>query len=180
MTIRHPAAAGWLIAGLLMFLAMTGCGGGNAASQATAAATQASSVQQQARTVWLNYARCVRSHGFPAFPDPQVDSQGRARFPSSPEVKSEGQRAQATCGAILGHLPAAAQGNVPVTPGMLHQEHLFAACVRRHGLTGWPDPRPDGGFPLQGTPYATEGKTGPVVAAFAACRQYSSFGGVKG
>jgi hypothetical protein len=167
---------------MLIFLAMTGCGGGNAAGagQATAAATQASSVQLQARTIWLNYARCVRSHGFPAFPDPRIDSRGRANFGSSPQIKSAGQRAQAACGALLSHLPAVAQGSFPVTPGMLHQEQLFAACVRRHGLASWPDPRPDGTYQLQGTPYATMEKTGPETAAFTACRQYNSLGGVKG
>jgi hypothetical protein len=171
---------------MLMFLTatVTGCGGGNTAGQATAGQATAGASQppaaQQARTVWLEYARCVRSHGFPAFPDPRVDSQGQPNFGSSPQIKSAGQQAQAACGGILSHLPATVRGGGPVTPAMLHEEQLLAACVRRHGLAGWPDPRPDGGFSLHGTPYATMAKSALEVAAFTACRQYDSLGGVKG
>ena len=87
-----------------------------------------------------------------------------------------GRQAQASCGSILSRLPAAAQGRTPVTPAALHQEVLFAGCMRQHGLPDWPDPRPDGTFPLAGTPYANEGKTGPVLTATQACRQYDSLG----
>ena len=175
-----------LIAGLLVLSAITiamtvaGCDGGAAAGQAAAGQpTVAASGQEQARTVWLEYARCVRLHGFPTFPDPRIDGQGRASFGTSPQVKTAGQQTQAACGGILSLLPATAQGNYPVTPAMLRQERLFAACVRRHGLADWPDPGPDGSFPLHGTPYAS-GKTSSEAAAFAACRQYGNFGGVKG
>jgi hypothetical protein len=171
---------------VIIVVVLTGCSGGAGAGSnagatgATGTAGARSGGQQQARTVWLEYARCVRAHGFPAFPDPRIDGQGHADFGRSPQIKSAGQQAQAACGGILSHLPATAQGDSPVTPGMLHEEQLFAACVRRHGLTDWPDPRPDGSFPLHGTPYVSLRKSPAEVAAFAACRQYDNFGGVKG
>jgi hypothetical protein len=165
-----------VVAAAVATIALAGCSGGSG----TSAAGAQSGGQQQARTVWLEYARCVRAHGFPAFPDPRIDGRGHANFPASAQIKSEGQQAQAACGGILSHLPASATGNYPATPAMLAQERLFAACVRRHGLTGWPDPRPDGGYPLNGTPYATLGKSPAEVAAFTACRQYDNSGGVKG
>lgn len=155
-------------------VAVAGCGGGT--SQTAATAQSQTSLQQQARAVWLDYARCVRSHGFPDFPDPAVDSQGKPQFPASPRIKSIGQQEQGNCGSILNRLPAAAQGRTPITPAELHQEVLLAACIRRHGLPDWPDPQPDGTFRLAGTPYATMGKSGPVVAALQACRQYDSSG----
>jgi hypothetical protein len=171
--------AGFLI-GVLLFLALTGCAAAGAGAGAAASTSQTSSVRQQAQAVWLDYARCVRAHGAPTFPDPQVDSQGKANFGSSARIKSEATQAQGSCGSILSRLPAGAQGRAPVTAAELHQEVLFAQCMRAHGLAQWPDPKPDGTFPLSGTPYATGGKTGPVLAGLQACRQYNTGGSVKG
>jgi hypothetical protein len=170
-----PGFAGFL-AGLLLFVVLTGCGTAGSGDASASGGGQATSVQQQARAVWLDYARCVRSHGFPDFPDPQVDSQGRASFGDPTQAKTISQQVQASCGPILSRLPAAAQGNAAITPAQLHQEVLFAGCMRRHGLPNWPDPRSDGTFPLAGTPYANMGKT----IAMQACRAYDTFGGIRG
>src|SRR5215469_1816674 len=76
---RARRTAGVLLAALAVvavpLAALAGCG-----TAGSAAGTPGLTVQQQARTVWLHYARCVREHGAPNFPDPQVDSQGRASF----------------------------------------------------------------------------------------------------
>ena len=125
------------LTGALLFFMLTGCSSGGATpgtSASPAGAAQTQSLQQQARAVWLDYARCVRSHGFPDFPDPVVDSQGQPHFPSSPQIKSISQREQGACRYILSRLPAAARGQTPVTPAELHQEVLFAGCMRQHGL----------------------------------------------
>lgn len=166
------------LTGVLLFFVLTACS--SSGSVPAGGGSTGGSVQQQARAVWLDYANCVRSHGFPDFPDPVVDSKGQANFGNSPAVKSMGQRAQGACGSILGRLPAAAQGRGPVTAAELHQETLFAGCLRRHGLPDWPDPQPDGTFRLAGTPYIGMGKGGPVATAMEACRQYDTFGGIPG
>lgn len=168
------------VAGVLLFVGLTGCSAGGPGDASTSGGGPATSVQQQARAVWLDYAHCVRSHGFPNFPDPQVDSQGNASFGNSTQNKTIGHQVQASCGSILGRLPAVVQNGPPVTPAQLHQEVLFAGCMRRHGLPDWPDPRSDGTFPLAGTPYANMGKTGPVGIALQACRAYETFGGMRG
>jgi hypothetical protein len=162
---------------LVLVPAVAGCTGTSTASGTSATAT--STVQQQARAVWLAYARCIRSHGYPDFPDPQVDGHGYPHFPDPGQDKSMAGRLQGSCGPILNRLPAAAQ-NPPVTAAELREETLFAACLRRHGLADWPDPRPDGTFPLANTPYPSEGKSGPVLAAMQACRQYDNFGSIRG
>jgi hypothetical protein len=164
---------------VLSSVTLAGCGGPPSGSGGGAGGGQASSVQQQARAVWVDYARCVRVHGYPGFPDPQVDVHGKPHFAGSTRIKSIGAQVQGPCGAILNRLPAAAAGRTPVTPAELHQEILFAGCMRRHGLPQWPDPRADGSFPLASTPYAHMGKSGPVLTALQACRQYDTFGGIK-
>jgi hypothetical protein len=165
--------AGFL-AGVLLFFVLTGC---SASGPPSAASTsQSPSVRQRALTLWLEYARCVRVHGAPDFPDPVVDNRGRGIIPSSsnPErVKAEAGLAQGACGSILSRLPPVArqQQGSSVTPAELTQLTSFARCVRQHGIPGFPDPRPDGTFVL--TPAQKTQINGP---AFQACRQYSSGG----
>src|SRR5215467_11805485 len=123
-------AAGFLT-GVLLFAMLTGCSAGGSGSGSAPGGGQATSVQQQARAVWLDYAQCVRSHGYPDFPDPQVNSQGQANFGNSTQDKTIGQRVQSVCGSILSRLPAAALNQTPVTAAQMHAEVLFAGCMRR-------------------------------------------------
>ena len=172
--------AGFLT-GVLLFAVLTGCSAGGSGGASASGGGQATSLQQQARAVWLDYAHCVRSHGYPNFPDPRVNSHGGASFGNSTQTKSIGRRVQGACGSILNRLPAAVRGGTTsITPAQLHQEVLFAGCMRRHGLPDWPDPRSDGTFQLAGTPYASMGKTGPVLTAIQACQAYNTFGGIRG
>jgi hypothetical protein len=163
-------AAGFLAAVLLLFV-LAGCG----AAGSGAGSGQAPSVQQRAQAVWLRYARCARSHGAPNFPDPSVDGQGHAGFPDPGPVKQESEQVQASCGAILGQLPAAARIS-PVTAAQLRQLKAFARCLRLHGMPSWPDPKPDGTFPVVGTPLGAQGKTPAFISAAQACRQVYSGG----
>jgi hypothetical protein len=152
---------------VLLFV-LTGCSASVSMSQSPP------SVRQRALTVWLEYARCVRAHGAPDFPDPVVDNQGRGTIPSSLnalQVKSESSRAQSACGPILYRLPPVAQQRSSVMPSVLRQLTTFARCVRQHGIPGFPDPRPDGSFPL--TPAQKTQINGP---AFQACGRYSRSG----
>ena len=179
LAVGGAAGIAGFLPGTLLFLALAGCGGAGPATTSGTSPGTGQSVQQQARVVWLDYARCVRAHGFPNFPDPQVDSRGRASFGNRTQAKSIALQVQGSCGSILSRLPAAAQGRTPVTAAQLRQEVLFAGCLRRHGLPDFPDPRPDGTFRLAGTPYASMGKTEPVLSALQACRSYDTFGGIK-
>jgi hypothetical protein len=177
MSRQARLAAGLLLAAQAMAV-VVGCG---AASQAPGTTTShAASLQQQARTVWLQYAQCVRAHGAPSFPDPQVDSQGHADFGQSPQTKTEASQAQGACGSILSRLPASVTQNAPVTAAELHELTLLAHCMRQHGLPQWPDPQPDGAFRLSGTPYATAGKSPQVLNAMHACSQYNAGGTIIG
>lgn len=172
---RVRTGAAGLLAAMLLLVVLAGCGAAGPGSGTGAAAGQSPSVQQRAQAVWLRYARCARSHGAPNFPDPSVDGQGRASVPDPGPVKQEAEQVQAPCGAILGQLPAAAR-IAPVTAAQLRQLRAFARCLRLHGMPSWPDPKPDGTFPIAGTPVGTGGKTPAFVSAAQACRSVYSGG----
>jgi hypothetical protein len=102
---------------------------------------RASALSQSANTQKaLAYARCMRSHGVPNWPDPIAHSNGvlPKRSPQQIGVSSSALHAAETgCGHLLPN------GGGP-TPAALQQSWTdflkFAQCMRRHGVTNWPDP----------------------------------------
>ena len=112
--------------------------------------TTANSPENPATAAYA-YARCMRSHGVPNFPDPQVrSSPGHASVafavtPSqtgSPKFKG----ADKVCSRILPQPtnPSPAQQRA-------HKQDLlaFARCLRTHGIHGFPDPDAQGRLTLQ-------------------------------
>ena len=92
------------------------------------------------------YARCMRNHGVPNFPDPHVSisgnhgSVGFAVNPSetgSPKFTS----AQKTCSKIL---PAPSGDNKAEQQAHAQNLLAFARCVRSKGIHDFPDPDAQG------------------------------------
>lgn len=132
----------------IALIAVTGCGS-SSPTTSTNAASAAPPAQSEARAAF-RYAACMRDHGVSDFPAPQVQvSPGhvaikqvvKASFVNSPQFKT----AAKACRSIM-------PGPVNESPAQLaeHQratERLaltFARCLRAHGLTGFPDPTPQG------------------------------------
>ena len=157
--LRRAAAQAAAIGIALVAVA---CGGGSAAPVAagdTAYQTAAA------------YARCMRAHGDPNWPDPNSSGQfvktlaNRAAF-HAPEF------AYRACQHLLPHggliTPAEQQKIVPV---MLK----FTACMRSHGIPDFPDPTGSG---FEFIPPAGFNPHSPhVQAAQQACRQYMNAAG---
>jgi hypothetical protein len=164
-----PALALALVAGCG---ALAGCGGG---SHAAASASPSAMSEAQMLVIGRQYAQCIRDHGLPGFPDPQVVG-GRLVMPAGDggeDFKQElgnNQAAQDACGPILDQLPATVRHGEDHTPSPqeLQQMTQFAQCVRENGIPEWPDPLPDGNFPLP-TPLQQEGKSPRVTTALDAC-----------
>jgi hypothetical protein len=117
--------------------------------------------------VWRELVQCARSNGMPDMPDPQIDSDGRAHFPDNlPDPPASVERA---CKPIYDRLPPSARGEVP--PADIPALIRFAACMRQHGITDFPDPKTDGTFPLAGTSIGRQGKTPRLLGAMTACKQ---------
>jgi hypothetical protein len=131
-------------------------------------------------------AECVRANGVPDFPDPLVD-KGRLKLPDNAEKDLESRYSQVVldqamqaCQPIVDRLPEAAiksdsqdeTGDDP--PIDVETMKKLAQCLRDNGLPEWPDPRPDGTFPIVGTPLEAEGKSERLLAAGEKCKQYWS------
>jgi hypothetical protein len=78
----------------------------------------------------------------PNLPDPQIDANGKAIFPSGLDVPEQTRRA---CQSLYDRLVPNAQDHAP-TAAQLAALLRFARCMRSHGIPDWPDPRPDGTF----------------------------------
>jgi hypothetical protein len=144
----------------------SGCGGANSPSIASVATTTSSSSansangsgslpsQTQLQQDALKYARCMRANGVPNFPDPSagggfVFQAGTGVDPSSPAF----QAARAKCQKLLPGGPAPGSTTHPSAQWLAHMVKV-AQCMRRHGITAFPDPRtsvPSNPFPAGST-----------------------------
>ena len=109
---------------------LTASCGGSPASPASPPGLPAGTAQA------LAYAHCMRSHGIPGYPDPNV--HGNALFSlggvdtHSPQFQSADETCQKQTG--FGHFSAAQQQQ-----GMTAMLK-YANCMRAHGITNFPDP----------------------------------------
>ena len=121
--LRQAAA---LAAMACIALLATACGSSPAAS-----ATGGSTREQAA----LAYARCMRSHGVPDFPDP--DSSGNFNLDND-SVSSQETAANQVCNHLLN---VGTQLNAAQTQHALSQLVKYAQCMRAHGVPNFPDPQ---------------------------------------
>ena len=122
-----PRWAAALAATALTSLLVTACGGGSSpAASATGGSTRAQAA--------LAYARCMRSHGVPDFPDP--DSNGNFHLDNS--VSSQETAANQACNHLLN---VGTQLNAAQRQHTLSQLVKYAQCIRAHGVPNFPDPQ---------------------------------------
>jgi hypothetical protein len=81
----------------------------------------------------LKYAECMRAHGVPNFPDP--NSGGSFQVPVGTNPSSP---AFAACQKLLPGIPGSGP---PPTAAALAQMLKVSQCMRRHGISDFPDPR---------------------------------------
>lgn len=121
---------------LILMPVAAGCG----SLHRTTSTTGSSVAQDPDVAAAFAYARCLRAHGLPGTPDPQVSTTaggGSVRIAvqavagDSPHLKA----AQKACRGIL-PAPGSAHYDGPSGKVLL----AFAKCLRSHGLSGFPDP----------------------------------------
>ena len=134
-----------LLAGACTALALTvaGCGGSNPTTT-NSASTGGGKPGDPA----FRFAACMRDHGVAGFPDPIEHSDGNGGVSVSMRVDPSitGQKsypgAQQACKGIL----PGPGNNTPSPEDLANKPKFlaFAACMRSHGISKFPDPQPDG------------------------------------
>jgi hypothetical protein len=152
-------------------LALAACGGSRPPAVANLGKATTSTGSASAQRPLDRFAACMRSHGVPQFPDPpntganvKILIGGSGINPDTPQFNS----AQADCSGLL---PAGGKGYPTITPADRLDYLKAVACVRAHGVPGFPDPTFVNGQVSFHIP-ASISRYSPVVArAIATCRK---------
>jgi len=164
MRSRRPRTLTSVVAVGALSLLAAGCGGvgapgvANVASSTIPTATGPSPTATSRAQVLLVAGRCLRRHGMPDLPDPTIASSGPAKgyavldkgfLRAIPE--SVVNQALLACHTALQQARIYNGPNAGANPREIQNLLAFARCVRRHGITNFPDPDSQGGFDLAGT-----------------------------
>jgi hypothetical protein len=138
---------------------------GSAASTATSSATSGTSLEK--------FAACMRSHGVPQFPDP-INNGTSLRLRVGPGgVDPQSPQYQSGLSSCSGLAPNGV-GN-ELSHSITHAEQLdylrAAACVRAHGVAGFPDPTITDGHVKFVPPPGLNINSPQTQAAIATCRK---------
>lgn len=130
MRHRRPVVLAAAVA--LLALVAAGCGGSGGGS---------STSPKSATAQILAYARCMRSHGVSAFPDPS--SSGQIAKPEVVAARNDDPSRFDLANTICQRLLPYGGGNGE-TPAQIAQDwklfEKFARCMRSNGVPNWPDP----------------------------------------
>lgn len=152
--------AGVLAAGAAgIVLLAAACGGGSAGS---AGSLGGSNLQ-----IAIGYAKCMRSHGAPNWPDPNSQGQFLKTKTNAPDFQAPASAYRA-CLHLLpngGQLTAAQQQII--SPLMLK----LAACMRSHGIMNFPDPTVNANG-ISVDPHGLNTSSAQFHAAQQVCRKY--------
>jgi hypothetical protein len=98
----------------------------------------------------IAYSACMRAHGVPNFPDPQITQHGNevsVRVGINPSISGNPhfESAQQACRKLQpGGGPGSSSGP-PISQSEQAEYLKAAACIRAHGLPNFPDPTFSGG-----------------------------------
>jgi hypothetical protein len=145
MRCRRPLIPTVIAPAATVAVLAAGCGGGS--SPPTSSATAAGNVGKQ----FVAFAVCMRSHGVPGYPDPQISSSGnRTQVTISPGSADPGSPAFKSAGHVCHNLLPNG-GSPSNTAQDQAQDQPFADCMRSHGVPNFPDADRDGAFTLPST-----------------------------
>lgn len=140
--------AALLAGGVIAVGLLAGCGG----SPSTPISNK-STGQPRAGSQAVAYSRCMRTHGVPDFPDPTISRSGNRvgiglSIPGSVSASPAFKTAQQACAKLAPGGEGDSGGAAPVTSQQHREIVQFAACMRAHGVPGFPDPDATGIFHL--------------------------------
>jgi hypothetical protein len=138
MRSRRPLVLTSLLAVAAFALLAAGCGGGGSPG-AAGVTTSATAAQAGAQSTAIAFARCMRLHGLPNWPDPTSGGVfDKSRLRQSGYSVSQVRAVQdGACHRLLPSGPPPG----PVITAADRTDYLKAtACMRSHGYPDFPDP----------------------------------------
>jgi hypothetical protein len=164
----------WILAlCVLLCLAFVaaGCGGssspGSHVAQLSTSTTRSSSPSRgSTHDQALAYARCIRSHGVPLWPDPESSGAfDKSKLTPHQLGVSTSQigTAEKACRSLVPTYSATPQ------PHVLAQALRFSRCMRAHGATNFPDPESNGAIAI---PHAIENSPAYLTALHFCIHKY--------
>ncbi len=143
---RRGLTVSALLAIALLATACAGDPSGPGVAGEGASSTPSASPSGNPRDAELAYAQCMREHGISDFPDPQPGGgiaiqaePGSDLDPNNPQFKA----ADDACKSLLPQPPSEEEQQQEFED-MLR----FAQCMREHGITDFPDPKPGEGISI--------------------------------
>jgi hypothetical protein len=129
-----PRARLLTAAALLSGALAAGCGGSPRSPTGGASASSSTTSDVESGVA---FARCIRSHGVPSFPDPKVGGHS-VRMGSPSTLQSPAFRSAAhSCQRLL---PKGPPGAGPAPPQARARMLRVSDCMREHGINDFPDP----------------------------------------
>lgn len=89
------------------------------------------------------FASCMRSHGVPNYPDPTVGANGQENSGDLKGISINSSKFQAARQDCKQYEPTSNGGSGQQAPSSATQLK-FAECMRKHGVTNFPDPSSNG------------------------------------
>ena len=170
---RRPTLAFFVVVVALSLLA-AGCGGSprvaNVATTTVPGGAGSAATTSRSRALLLA-GRCLREHGLANLPDPAIATSGPAKGQAILDKQalhafsqSVVIQAMAACTTVL-QKAGFSSGSDVKTPQQIQDGLAFARCVRRHGISNFPDPNGQGNFDLAGTGINSHSLTPAQLAA---------------
>ena len=165
---NRPIALATVVAATALSLVAAGCGGGSAPGVAASGGTTTIHYGGSgAQAAALAFARCMRSHGLPNWPDPSSNggfdkAKLRQLGPGLATVRSIQDR---YCRVDFEN-PGEAQ---TITAAERADYLRAAACMRRHGFPDFPDPTFPGHSVRVDIPTSIDQSSSPFRSAATSC-----------
>lgn len=164
-------------------LALAACGGGSPNASSTTSTTtlgggsSSSGVPSSVLKQDLRYAKCMRSHGVTNFPDPSANASGGAKSITESGINPNSPTFQAANGVCQKYQPSSGNATQGPTSQANARQLKFALCMRKHGVTNFPEPSANsGGGPQSVTEYGIDPNSPTFQAANSACASLLSSG----
>jgi hypothetical protein len=172
MHCRRPVILVLVVAAAALSLLATGCGGGGSSGAGVASVPSSTTTTTTTSQIGaVAYARCMRAHGVPGFPDPD----GTGNFPKPGVVAARKSNAPAFDAADSNCRDLLPKGGLNQGPTITRADQLdylkAAACMRRHGIPDFPDPTFQNGSVSFNIPSTIDPNTPVVQAALPICRK---------